>query len=112
MNLDRSLAESDIDTEKQRYAKKIDHHFEKNYKTSLRIPEGYEVQKLPERQFYESDDYGFEISHELNDREIVMKKRIYVKTLVVDINEFSQWNEFIKTLVKAYKKSITLKKIS
>lgn len=112
MNLDRSLSESDIELGKQRYAKKIDHHFEKYFETLLEIPEGYEVQKLPERQFYESPGFGFEITHELKDNLVVMKKRIYVKTLIVDKNEFEEWNTFIQNLVKAYKKSITLKKVT
>jgi transglutaminase-like putative cysteine protease len=110
LNLDRSLAESDVDIEKQRYAKKIDYHFEKTFQTAVKIPEGYEALKLPEKQSFDSPEYGFEIAYEIIGDQVVMNKHIYVKTLVIDNNEFSKWNQFIKSLVKAYKKSITLKK--
>ncbi|XLS27585.1 DUF3857 domain-containing protein [Flavobacteriaceae bacterium M23B6Z8] len=111
MNLDRSLSESDIDPDKQRYAKKIDYYQEKQFETVLNIPEGYEALKLPEKQSFESPAYGFEITYSLQENKVIMKKHIYVKTLVIDKEDFENWNTFIKSLVKAYKKSITLKKV-
>ncbi|WP_340198763.1 DUF3857 domain-containing protein [Ascidiimonas sp. W6] len=111
MNLDRSLSESDIDVEKQLYAKKIDYHFEKIFETIFQIPEGYQALKLPEKLAFESPSYGYEISYQLEQNQVRMKKRIYVNTLVIDKNGFSNWNLFINSLVKAYKKSITLKKV-
>ena len=112
LNLDRSLSESDVDIDKQRYAKKIDHYFEKIFETKVTIPEGYQALKLPEKQMFESDKYGFKIEYKQAGNTIIMNKRIFVKTLVVAKDEFEDWNKFIKSLVKAYKKSITLKKVS
>lgn len=111
MNLDRSLSESDIDLEKQRYAKKIDYYHEKQFKTVLTIPEGYEALKLPEKQAFDSPEYGYEITYDLEGNKVLMNKHIYIKTLVIDKENFEHWNIFIKSLVKAYKKSITLKKV-
>lgn len=110
LNIDRVYSDKLIDVEKRRFSKKIDHKFKKVYTTTLNIPEGYTVNKLPEELKFENDDFGFEISYLRKGDQIIQNKTLYVNTLQVQNENFELWNQFIKSLVKAYKKSIILEK--
>jgi len=44
------------------------------------------------------------------DNTIIQDKTIYINTLSVKNKDFQTWNDFIKSLTKAYKKSIILEK--
>ncbi|WP_340063036.1 DUF3857 domain-containing protein [Ascidiimonas aurantiaca] len=111
MHLDRTLSNADIETETQRYAKKIEHAFLKEYQTILEIPEGYKVTSLPAPLKYEDPRFGFDIDFSQEGNTVLMQKRIYINTLTIPKTEFDDWNLFIKSLIKAYKKSITLENL-
>lgn len=112
MNIDKKLSRSKIDIDKKKYSKKIDHQFQQEFETTLMIPEGYQVSTVPKRQAFEDDRFGFEIMHTKQNGKIIQNKKIYIKTLSVQPDEFEAWNDFIKKLIKAYKKSIILEKIT
>jgi len=108
LNIDRSLSNSDIDTKDRKFSKKIDYKFQKNYTTTFKVPEGYTASYIPKDLVFEDPNYGFKISHRLADNVITQTKTIYVNTLSIKNDGFDQWNSFIKSLNKAYKKSIIL----
>lgn len=111
LNIDRSLSNSDVEIKDRKYSKKIDYHFEKNFTTNFEIPEGYEASYIPDDISFDDPKYGFKISYEAKDNVIIQTKSIYVKTLSIQTDEFENWNHFIKSLLKAYKKSIILEQI-
>ena len=76
MDIDRSLSNSRINLKSKKYGKKIDYKFTKNYITTLVIPEGYKVTYLPETMSFENEAYGFTISYEQNNAEIIQKKKL------------------------------------
>jgi hypothetical protein len=107
LDIDRVLLKSKIDDDKK-YDKKIDHAYKKNYVTTLNIPEGYSASFIPETLSFENPNYGYNITYTQKDNTIIQHKTIYVNTLSVKKQDFESWNEFIKSLTKAYKKSIIL----
>jgi hypothetical protein len=110
LDIDRVLSKSKIDDDKK-YDKKIDHTYTKNYVTTLNIPEGYSASFIPETLSFENPNYGYTITYTQKDNSIIQNKSIYVNTLSVKKQDFESWNEFIKSLTKAYKKSIILEQI-
>ena len=107
LDIDRVLSKSKIDDDKK-YDKKIDHTYIKNYVTTLNIPEGYSASFIPETLSFENPNFGYTITYTKEDNAIIQHKSIYVNTLSVKKQDFESWNEFIKSLTKAYKKSIIL----
>ncbi|MFK7749387.1 MAG: DUF3857 domain-containing protein [Kordia sp.] len=110
LNIDRALSKQKIDIEARKYAKKIDHKFQKEYTTTFVIPSGYNVTSVPKPIKYEGEKYGFDIHYEKKESEIIQHKVIYINTLRVEKEDFEDWNGFIKKLIKAYKKSIIIEK--
>lgn len=108
MNIDRTLSQSSIDLKDRKYSKKIDFKFKKEFTSTLSVPEGYKINYLPEALSFDNPNYGYSISYTTNGNEIIQHKSIYINTLSIQNNEFESWNEFIKSLIKAYKKSIIL----
>jgi len=108
LNIDKVLSKSMIDINEKKYDKKIDHTYTKNYITTLNIPEGYLAKFIPESISFENPNYGYKISYTQEGNSIIQNKTIYVNTLGVKKQDFESWNEFIKSLIKAYKKSIIL----
>jgi len=110
LNIDRILSKSKIDIEDRKYSKKIDHKFKKEYITKFIVPEGFKVNYVPKTLQFDHPEYGYEISYTQNKNEIIQHKTVYVNTLSVQNDDFEAWNGFIKSLTKAYKKSIIIEK--
>ncbi|MEJ2112518.1 MAG: DUF3857 domain-containing protein [Flavobacteriaceae bacterium] len=108
LNIDKVLSKSKIDINEKKYDKKIDHTYTKNYTTTLNIPEGYSAKYIPETISFENPNYGYKISYTQEGNSIIQNKSIYVNTLRIRKQDFESWNEFIKSLIKGYKKSIIL----
>ncbi|MGB3607554.1 DUF3857 domain-containing protein, partial [Psychroserpens sp.] len=111
LNIDRMLSKSDIDIKDRKYSKKIDYKFERDYTTTFKIPEGYKASYIPDEISFDDPNYGFKISYLQDQDTITQTKSIYVKTLSIKKDNFDQWNGFVKSLIKAYKKSIILEQI-
>jgi len=111
LDIDRTLSQSKIDIEDRKFSKKIDHKFKKKFVTTFIIPEGYKAGDIPEELTYDNEKFGFKISYSKEGNIITQHKLIYVNTLSVDNSEFETWNDFIQSLNRAYKKSITIERI-
>ncbi|WP_460219083.1 DUF3857 domain-containing protein [Psychroserpens sp. MEBiC05023] len=108
LNIDRSLSKSSIDIKDRKYSKKIDYKFKKSFITTFKIPEGFTASYIPKEASFENPNYGYTISYSTKDNIITQLKSIYVNTLSIKNEGFEPWNSFIKSLRKAYKKSIIL----
>jgi len=111
LNIDRTLSQSKIDIEDRKFSKKIDYKFKKNFVTTFKIPEGFKASDIPDVLSYDNPKFGFNISYSQEGYIITQHKFIYINTLSVNNREFETWNDFIKSLTRAYKKSITIEKI-
>lgn len=110
LNIEKPLSDDILLPEKERFGKKIDHKYNRDYKTTFIIPDGYNVKSLPNKIENLQDEYGFSIAFEQNDNKITAHKNIYFNTLEIENEQFEKYNSFIKSLIKAYKKSIVLEK--
>ena len=108
LNIDRTLSKSNLDLTDRKYSKKIDYKFKKEFTTTFTVPEGYQISYVPEALRFDHPNYGYSITYSTNGNKVVQHKSIYINTLSVKNDEFESWNEFIKSLVKAYKKSIII----
>jgi len=111
LNIDRTLSNSNIDIKDRKYSKKIDYKFKKEFTTTFKVPEGFKVSYVPDALSFDQPDYGYNISYATNDNQVIQHKSIYINTLSIQNDEFESWNNFIKSLIKAYKKSIIIERL-
>ena len=108
MNIDKTLSKSKIDTKDRKYSKKIDNTYKRVYTTTFTIPQGYSVTSLPDDSAFADPRFGFSITYSKENNKVVQKKEIYINTLRVDKIDFEVWNDFITSIIKAYRKTITI----
>jgi len=112
LNLEKPLSKDLIKIENQKYGKKIDHKYIRNYETTFEIPEGYSLKSIPKDLKNQQEKYGYSFTFTQKENQLIVHKQIYMNTLALQNDEFKDYNIFIKSLIKAYKKSIVLEKIN
>jgi len=83
----------------------------KNY-ISLKIPEGYEVEYIPEPISYESEKFSAEVTfkHVESENRIEIETNFDLNHLVIEPEEFPSWNEMVKKLNGVYTELIIFKR--
>lgn len=111
MNLDRDLSTNKLDLEKRKgIPMEIDNTTKDIDNVILEIPEGYEVTYVPKNASFQGDDFSFEITYEQKDGKLYFKKVLIIDTLMIEQDQFEEWNEMISALIAAYRETITLKR--
>lgn len=109
LNLNRKWSDRDIDLEKRKLDKERDFK-QVDYATyQLNIPEGYEVDYVPENFKFDDEEFGFEIRYEQKDNAIILHSEVYMNHLMLKKNKFKEWNTFIDAISEAYQEVIVLK---
>ncbi|WP_299367287.1 DUF3857 domain-containing protein [Winogradskyella sp.] len=110
-HLDYNLKSEVVKAEKKKFDKKIEHKFQKNFITTIKIPENLKINSLPKDVTFENPQFNFKITYALSGQNtIVINKQIMVNTLKVSVVKMDKWNKFIKGLNKVSKHSIILEK--
>lgn len=93
------------------YAFKYNINNEQRY--IVQIPENFEVTYIPENVKFKEKDFGFTLTFQQEKNKLICDHIIYTNfpDLIMKVDQFEQWNLFIKQLNKAYKESVILKKI-
>lgn len=78
--------------------------------TTLKLPAGYKVTKLPDNLTVTEDDFNITISFQQNGPELVYKKTFLFKNGIIKAHEMDKWNAAIKKLNTVYNQQITLVK--
>lgn len=78
--------------------------------TILHLPSGTRLGYLPEGKSYAHDRFGFQITYSHEGSKVVARNRIYQKSLLIEKEDFTAWNEMIEQLNEAYNESISLLK--
>ncbi|AXE19001.1 hypothetical protein DR864_15215 [Runella rosea] len=76
----------------------------------LPIPVGYEVSYLPENRSFSNPDFGFTLSYEQKNGQIIARTKLMLNTLLVKKSSFPEWNKMVEALNEAYSEVISLKK--
>jgi hypothetical protein len=74
------------------------------------IPEGYELENLPNNQSVDTDFFGFNITYELSNGQLIASKEFYLNYLLLSPEDFEEWNDVIKKYSKACRQAIVLTK--
>jgi Transglutaminase-like superfamily len=76
----------------------------------LPIPSGYEVTNLPTDTSFTNPDFGFKLSYEQKNGQIIVRNHLTLNTLLVKKSSFSEWNKMVSALSEAYSEVISIKK--
>lgn len=109
LNLDKSYNNDIIEKERET---SVENEYKYLFTSTQRfkIPIEYSLNSLPKDHFWKDDKFGFSIKYEIKDDLIVMKKELYFNFLLLNKSNFQEWNDFIKSLGRAYSESVILKK--
>ena len=111
LNLDRDYKGSKLEIEDRNgVARQFDHKVDLQYEVEFEIPSGSDATYIPEDAEYKGENFGFVFKYEKSGNKVILKKSIYIDTLLVEEAQFEEWNSMIKMLKKAYKEVIVIKK--
>ena len=110
LNLNKSI--SLLKTDKYR-TMPLEHKYLDSFefKNTLMVPEGYQVDYLPKNIDVSNDFIRSSITYEVVDNQIIYKHYIEHHTLVLDMETQQKVNELIKKIEQHYKEVIVLKKL-
>ncbi len=83
-----------------------------DYTTELELPEGFQIDHLPEGRVFEGDDFSFRFSYAQEDTRIVYRQEITMNTMVLHPDQFADWNIMINELKRAYRDAVVLRRVT
>ncbi|UTW61358.1 transglutaminase domain-containing protein [bacterium SCSIO 12741] len=111
LNLIKRLKSGEIDTTVFIYDFDGDFRFYDREVNRLTLPEGYELNYTPENTQLEAEEYGYEMTYSQNEsNQLQLIRTVYVDYTRFPTENFADWNLMVKTLNKAYNKTLVLKK--
>ena len=110
LNLSRPILDLKSDDDR---ALPIEHEFLDaiHYKYLFNIPEGYEVEYLPEGLTVSSQYFDSSIKYELNGNQIIYSHSYQLNELTFDTSDLKKVNELVEKFESQYKELIVLKKL-
>ncbi len=110
LNLDRDYKNSKLDIkERKSIPRQFSHKVDLRYEVVFEYPKGASLAYVPENIDFKGGDFGFQIVYERQESKIILKKNIYIDTLLIEEPQFQEWNRMIKVLKKAYKEVVIIK---
>ncbi|MEQ8926959.1 MAG: DUF3857 domain-containing protein [Fulvivirga sp.] len=109
MNLDRAITNEIIDEDREQ-PREFNFKLTNNSISVLNLPDGYEINRVPENTNFDSDVFGFDITYEVIKDKVILKRTFYINELLIMPERFDLWNEAIKKLNDAYRAVLILEK--
>lgn len=109
LNLEKSYSDYKLDKDRKVAFEMDFKQYFKNY-TTLEIPEGYRLDYLPEDYAFENELFSYHTSYEIEGNSIVMNHEITTNFLLLEANDFKEFNNFIRSLNESYSEAIVLTK--
>ena len=75
----------------------------------ITIPEGYTASYLPENNEYSSERFSYQLRYTPEGNQIRVEQHIYLNFLLLNPNEFEDWNAMIKQMSRAFQEIIIFK---
>lgn len=110
LNLFKFYEHQEIDYPKRTIPIKHDYKSTSEYVTILNIPEGYKISYLPESKSFRNDVWGFDITYEQKNNQVVLTQRFENNSLLLQPDKFQQWNKVLENLFPMYRETISLSK--
>ncbi len=111
--LSKTYASARIDTAgRGRIPKEVDYAYQDRHHYELIVPEGYRLKenKLPDAVNFHKGAISLKYGYTMVDNRIVLDYTFTVDTLIIEADQFADWNEVIDLLLKAYSEVIVLEK--
>ena len=109
LNLDRTWESSKIDVNNKKLDKEFRYKYVDSFEFEFTIPENYSLDFIPKGYSYNSDDFGIDIRYHVEGNKVLYQKKLYLDCLVMEKEQFEEWNNMISGLKKAYKDVLVLK---
>ncbi len=110
LNLNKDYYNAFINVTSRKTPKESDYKYLKQESYSMTIPDGYAVEYLPPNEKFDSELLGYTTEYKKNGNTILFAKTFYLNYLLMQPNQFNDWNEAVKRVSETYKESIILKK--
>lgn len=111
LNLLKFYEHQEIDYPKRKIPVEFSYRFIKRYVTVLTIPDGYKVTFLPKGKSYKNNVWGFVMEYEQNGNQVILTQEFHNDHLLLNPDQFKEWNEVLEHLFPQYKESISISKI-
>ncbi|GGA81285.1 DUF3857 domain-containing protein [Puia dinghuensis] len=112
MNLLKHYLHMEIDYPKRRSPIEFPFLSRRRYVVVLNIPAGYEVSYLPQSKNYHNAVWGFNLSYEKKDRQVILTQEFDTGQLMLQPDQFADWNKVLEQLFPLYRETISLQKTS
>ena len=110
MNLFKFYLHEEIDYPKRKMPIEMNFRDKRRYVIMLKIPEGYQVSYLPAGKSYHNTVWGFDMSYEQKGDWLVLTEEFENDHLLLNPDQFADWNKVLENLFPLYKESISLSK--
>jgi hypothetical protein len=110
LNLQKLYEHEEIDYPRRTMPVEFDFRFINRYVTVLTIPEGYKVSYLPQGKSFKNSIWGFTLDYQQKGNVIILTQEFYNDHLMLQSNQFKDWNEVLEHLFPQYKESISISK--
>lgn len=112
LNLDKALASSKIDIEKQNYNEKMEFKRITSKVVELKIPNDYMLKHIPGNSEYQNSNFGYSLTYQHNKarNSVLLEQRIYIDTIDITKEQFGDWNNMVAKLNEAYSQAFILEK--
>jgi hypothetical protein len=110
LNLDRDFKNSKLDIEERKaIPRQFSHKVDLSYEVVFEYPKEASLAYVPENTYFKGVGFGFQIVYKRQESKIILKKNIYIDTLMIEEPQFREWNRMIKELKQAYKEVVIIK---
>ncbi len=106
--LDKTMTDALLDDRK--VALENDYKYINTNIVRLEIPVGFYLKITPKDLTNKNDFFGYSITYDVRDSEVIVSKVFYLDYLTMPPNSFDAWNDIISEYAKACRKAIILSK--
>lgn len=109
MNLDKAFSNAQLE-EDRKYPKELDYKYINQSISTLDIPEGYEVSFLPKNSEVDGKVFGYSMNYRQEEGKVILDRTFYLDYLLMQPEDFANWNAAIDKFTKDNKQIVILKK--
>ncbi len=109
MNLDKALTNATLE-EDRKHARESEYKYVNQSISTLTIPEGYEVSLVPKNTSFDGGVFGYTMTYTQEGNTLKLDRSYYLDYLLMQPEDFDNWNEAIEKFTKDNKQIVILKK--
>lgn len=110
LNLFKFYEHQEIDYPKRTIPIEHEYKSKSDYVTIINIPEGYKVSYLPDSKSFRNEVWGFSISYEQKQNQVILTQHFENNDLLLQPDKFQAWNKVLEYLFPLYKETVSFEK--